>query len=188
MARKKKSHPTIPTVEDPLPDNTSAATATKPSGATPSPEAILAHEATLNELRTELADLATEIADAKARVRDLGERQRETTEEYARVKNRGPETMPLFDGRGPGAEPLPADAWRSLSIAEALGLSAGLAKKLQAAGIETLGQFSDFVGRHGDFWPKDLKGVGPAAAEDLSDRFTDFWARHPEFCQEAGHA
>lgn len=70
--------------------------------------------------------------------------------------------------------------WRTLSI-EVLGIAASRVKKLADASIETLGQFSDHVKQHGDFWYRDLRGFGEAAANDLQDRFADFWGKHPEF-------
>jgi hypothetical protein len=84
-----------------------------------------------------------------------------------------------------GAEPVgePAadkDAWCKLPI-DTLKLPAGLLKKLGAADILTLGDFVDFQERHGDHWTADLKGVGPTAAEKISDAWEAFWAANPQY-------
>lgn len=49
-------------------------------------------------------------------------------------------------------------------------------KALAEAGIETWGQFSAAVERDGDFWHKNVKGLGKSAADSISDAWEAFWA------------
>jgi hypothetical protein len=68
--------------------------------------------------------------------------------------------------------------WRTIPIGEALqGLGSRIYKSFEDANINTLGDLTEFQARHGDFWVKDLAGVGPKAAEDIADASEAFWKR-----------
>lgn len=87
------------------------------------------------------------------------------------------------------AAPASSDAWR-LAKLDTLSLSAGLLKKLaeHEPRIETVGDLADWQAKKGEFWMKDLKGVGGAAAGKLADAFDKFWREHPEYTQNAASA
>jgi len=77
-----------------------------------------------------------------------------------------------------GGGDVPDDGlWRAVPIAEALN---GLPKKcydaFEAKAIATMGDFADFQAKHGEFWIKDLPGVGPGMAEKISDAAMAFWS------------
>jgi hypothetical protein len=83
------------------------------------------------------------------------------------------------------AEQLPAvkaDGWRDLAIGEA-GIIGNVGRLLAEAGYETLGQLSDLMQAEGQLWNKKIKGVGETGAAEIADRFAEFWADHPEYCQ-----
>lgn len=73
-------------------------------------------------------------------------------------------------------------AWRAQPVA-ALGISEAIMAKLAKVGIETLGQLSDWMEKHGEFWSADIPGIGEAKATDIADRFAAYWEKHPEYTQ-----
>jgi len=95
----------------------------------------------------------------------------------------------------PGMEDVdrPADEWRDLPLSEA-GIVGGLAKSLHKAGIDTLGKLAN--------WPEDgnmnirayralcvnVDGTGTTKADKIGELLRQFWAAHPEFCEEPGEA
>lgn len=98
--------------------------------------------------------------------------------------------MPLLDGldkpTATNGQPTPAtDAWRSLptDILQAHGLSDKIVAKLQEKSLEDLGQLADFQAKHGDFWPKEIKGLGPAKAQQVGEAWTKFLAANPDYCK-----
>jgi hypothetical protein len=71
------------------------------------------------------------------------------------------------------------ETWRAIPIGEALqGLGSRIYKVFEDAEINTLGDLTDYQAKKGDFWVKDLAGVGPKAAEDIADASEAFWKRH----------
>ena len=72
--------------------------------------------------------------------------------------------------------------WRSTAIAD-LNLPATTLAKLAKVDVETIGALNDRVKQHGDFWWKDITGLGEKGAEKIANALVDFWGRHPEYCQ-----
>jgi hypothetical protein len=72
-----------------------------------------------------------------------------------------------------------AHAWEAYTLSY-LGLDGKLQEKLEAADLNTLGQLADAMDDVG--WFRKIKGVGVGAADQVADRFADFWKAHPEFC------
>jgi hypothetical protein len=70
------------------------------------------------------------------------------------------------------------DSWREVPIFEALGSSLGKRANdaLENAGIDTMGKFADFQAKHGEWWSKELKGIGPETVTKLCDAAERFWA------------
>jgi hypothetical protein len=93
------------------------------------------------------------------------------------------EEHPLF----PEPAATQADAWREYTLSH-LGIEGKLQAKLEDAEVKTLGQLSGTMNVGGIEWYKGIKGIGVKAAEEISDRFADFWALHPEFCEESDNA
>lgn len=73
------------------------------------------------------------------------------------------------------------DAWRKAPLADA-NITGRLAKKFAEAKITTLGQLSDLMNEHGDWWPREVAGVGEASAEAVANLFAAYWKQHPEYC------
>lgn len=92
--------------------------------------------------------------------------------------------------RGPGPlfeEPPSPDGWRTASLEDILGpgrLATALAENDPS--IKTLGELTDWQKIKGDFWAKDIPGVGPKAVEKLDEATTVFWEEHSLFCQGDG--
>ncbi len=103
-----------------------------------------------------------------------------------RNEQRGQPTMrSLFEGPSTPVEPEPpADGeWRELSIRKLgeVGLPGTVIDKISAAGIDTLGQLSDFTTPNGNGWAKqyqDIPGVGDKAATAIEDAWMAFWVKH----------
>ena len=73
------------------------------------------------------------------------------------------------------------DAWRDLPLAVA-GINGSVGRLLEEAGHDTLGEVSKLMNDQGQWWNKEVKGIGEAGANEVADRFAAFWAEHPEFC------
>jgi len=88
----------------------------------------------------------------------------------------------------PAGEPAPAadttadpEAWRAETI-DGLDLGNRSRNALVKAGLETMGDLADWMQAKGDFWAKDIKGLGGKSAGEIADAMVDFWAAHPEYC------
>lgn len=46
--------------------------------------------------------------------------------------------------------------------------------------IQTMGALSDFQAKHGDFWVKEIRGLGPKKADKIADATAKFWPFHAE--------
>jgi len=73
------------------------------------------------------------------------------------------------------------DAWKSVELADLNDphIKVGFLKALAENGIHTMGHLADWQAAKGDFWAKDLKGVGKAACDSISDATDAYWARNP---------
>ena len=88
----------------------------------------------------------------------------------------------------PKVSPAPAaanDAWRTTCIdaLQAHGISEKLVESLRGKSIETLGDLADFQAKHGEFWAKEIKGLGPQKAAKVADAQAEFWKANPQFCE-----
>lgn len=83
-----------------------------------------------------------------------------------------------FDGQTGEAD---AATWKATTLEE-LEITGQTYLALADAGIKTLG---DIAKHTAEFALTDIKGIGPAKAESLEAKLADWWAAHPEFCQEA---
>lgn len=68
------------------------------------------------------------------------------------------------------------DSWRSDPIS-ALKLGDTIERILVEAELTTLGAFSDFMAKHGEWWSKRLRGIGPQKREKIDDAWAAFWAK-----------
>jgi hypothetical protein len=104
-------------------------------------------------------------------------------------------TAAINDAKRPllaGAEKKSADtdekpatnAWRKTEIDKVV-TNVAMAQKLIDADLTTLGKLSDHMAENGQWWARNIKGVGEAAAEKISDMLAKFWSDHPEFTNEA---
>ncbi len=53
-------------------------------------------------------------------------------------------------------------------------------KALEKASITTMGELADFTALKGEWWWKDIAGVGEAAAQEIEDITAKFWAANPQ--------
>lgn len=99
------------------------------------------------------------------------------------------DTPDLFDGEGVDAEHTPqgADAWKAVKI-DALGKYGVTAKQLEILrehGVTTLGKYGELGVKHGTFWHRDIKGIGPEVAGKIGDAFNAFILQNPHLTQDA---
>ncbi|MBN2579129.1 MAG: hypothetical protein JXB10_09075 [Pirellulales bacterium] len=73
------------------------------------------------------------------------------------------------------------NGWRKVRI-DSIGLSTRYRKAFEEAGIKTLGKASDIQQKHGDFWQREISGLGDKGREEYEDRMATFWGEHPEYC------
>lgn len=85
----------------------------------------------------------------------------------------------------PDQQLLPSSGpWTEIPIKEAMPkITPALVKSLAANGITTVGTLADWTKAHGEFWAKDLGGVGPAGREKLEKWDAEFWQRNPQYAQ-----
>ncbi len=88
--------------------------------------------------------------------------------------------------KGPGplfTQPKEEDgeAWRNQILGELdePEIPPGILSILDDNGILSLGALVDFQSAHGDFWVKELKGLGAAKAAKISDAADAYWVRNP---------
>ncbi len=72
--------------------------------------------------------------------------------------------------------------WRQLSVKQ-LGLPARYEQAILDKGIHKLGKLSAHIEEQGDFWAREIKGLGPGGRTAVEDAFEKFWEAHPEFCR-----
>lgn len=53
-------------------------------------------------------------------------------------------------------------------------------KALEKASITSMGELADFTALKGEWWWKDIPGVGEAAAQEIEDITAKFWAANPQ--------
>lgn len=92
------------------------------------------------------------------------------------------EQVPVIDATTESKPAVDHDAWKTLPLSAA-GINGRGGKLLEEAGHDTLGKVAKLMNDHGQWWNKEVKGIGEETASEIADRFADFWANHPEFCQ-----
>jgi uncharacterized protein (UPF0335 family) len=151
--------------------------------------------------RIEAAEVACE--ETQCRMSEIKQEYKEAKEahgfnvtELRRLCRARKEKLPLFDAAKqqelPKAgetsadvpdenRPIDKDAWKSLPVGD-LKLPAKIAKAIVDAGHTTIGSLSVHMADQGDWWAKQIKGIGEKARDEVCDAFADFWKEHPEYC------
>ncbi len=134
-----------------------------------------------------MADIKDEYKDAKgiysSAVQELRTLCRARSEKHPLFDSNKPkpEEQPKLDGTSPQQLPLSKDAWRETKI-DSIDLSARYLKAFEESGLTTLGKVADLQVKHGDFWQREVKGLGEKGRDEYADRMATFWETHPEFC------
>jgi hypothetical protein len=50
------------------------------------------------------------------------------------------------------------------------------------AGHDTLGKLAKLMNDHGQWWNREVKGIGEQSADAIQEAFVKFWQDHPEYC------
>ena len=88
-----------------------------------------------------------------------------------------PPAMPLYDQQTD-------EGWQRYDVGEL-----DLSNKINTALVEntpplnTLGELAEWMRQKGDFWAKDIAGIGDAARKQIEDAFEQFWVDHPDCCE-----
>lgn len=79
-------------------------------------------------------------------------------------------------------EPADERSWRAwpLESLTSMGLQPRALKAMAGAGLETVGQLSDWQAKHGDFWIKEIKGIGKKVGDNVADVMERFWRERPD--------
>ena len=95
-----------------------------------------------------------------------------------------PDPQTKLPGMEDVSEPAAAgDEWWNMAVGN-LGVANGLLSILYKSDIKTLGDLSTKM-QIGEQWWRDVPGLGPVKAIEVSDAFAKFWNEHPEFCESA---
>ena len=142
-------------------------------------------EAEVSESRVEWEIRKDECKTAKAAYQ-------ERLEELRRLIRARKEKHPLFDKAGKkvakkdGDQPLLADGanadWKARPLADLL-LPERYTLAIGDAGYTTLGKLSAHMADQGEWWAKEIKGLGEKGRDETLEAFQDFWKRHPECCE-----
>lgn len=73
------------------------------------------------------------------------------------------------------------EAWKELPLSAA-GINGKVGVLLAEAGHDTLGRLAKLMQDNGQWWNKEVKGIGESGATEVADRLVAFWQEHPEFC------
>jgi hypothetical protein len=133
---------------------------------------IEAAEAKCQQARTNADACKEEYKSAKAA---YGERV-EALRKLCRARS---EDLPLLNSSDAGASD-GRDGWKPRPIAD-LKLSAKLTQKIIDAGHLTIGALSKHIEEQGEWWPKNIKGLGEKGREKVLEAYVAFWADHPEY-------
>lgn len=140
----------------------------------------------------EIVEAERAIASAESDVSEKSEALKAAKKRFeARVEalrdliHRAEQGPDLFDctSGSTRAEPTKPDLrWRDLDV-EVLAIDHGVGETIvetisEKNGIKTMGDLVDFMLAKGDFWAKDLKGIGPTKAETIADAMTAFNLKH----------
>jgi hypothetical protein len=70
------------------------------------------------------------------------------------------------------------DAWKKVKL-DSLGLKARTLKALEANNIKTLGQLTQLQKDQGEWWVREVKGLGETGSADLSECCERYWKENP---------
>jgi len=178
----------------------------KPRARRPCKSELLAEAAELLA-RIELAEEACQEARAAIEVRKEAYRTARSAyadrvEELRTLCRARKEEHPLFDqpakkkGATKVADKKAADTktadvqtngnepWRALPLAE-LKLSKRVTNALVDAGLTTIDELVRHMEKQGEWWAKQIKGLGEKGSETVCDALAAFWGDHPEYCTPA---
>lgn len=178
-----------------LADDTAAPIAPKADNyGGPTPQAIAAFRRELDAARDELAEAAIEFSHVKTIHKAAKDRFDNAVENMASIAGRGPQSTPLFDGRGGDGESTATqppqagasemsestttadpNAWRKEPI-ESLGLPPKLTDRLEEAGISTIGELEDKRGSRDGL--RGISGIGPAKVTVIEDAVIGWLSKH----------
>lgn len=99
-------------------------------------------------------------------------------EDFARTCNESPLYKAETRADEEPTQPTEAPSSRDVPIEEALGREIGKRayEAFEQKGIKTLGDFADLQSKHGEWWAKELPGVGPETQNKIADAAESFWA------------
>ncbi len=163
------------------PEPAAAGAAVIPHGLQLTPE----QSVTLRDANADFAEAAQECQSAKldhtAKKKTMDETQAHLNAIVAAILQ--PPTMPLFDGEKPAdtGDPVMPDDWRD-SLVTSLGLPEAVVLALaeNEPALNTLGELTDWQASKGDFWAKDIDGLGDAGRKKIEDALEAFWEKWNE--------
>lgn len=132
-------------------------------------------------LELEIEDMSEELKEKKSKHKQNAHRLEKLVveQDQATFQFETPE-KPASDA----VQTTDPEYWRKLPIdsLKAHGISDSLVEKLVAAlDTDTLGTLQDLMTKHGEFWPKHIKGVGPEKAAAITEAFNALVAAHTTF-------
>lgn len=111
--------------------------------------------------------------DTAALVEESRENKAEGSEAWAKfVASKQAKPVP--------AQPTSRDEWMSLPL-DAAKINGKGGKLLAEAGYETLGAVVKLMKDHGQWWPKEVTGIGEEIGGKISDQIAEFFAAHSEY-------
>lgn len=142
-------------------------------------------------VREELGNAKTAYKDAVAQLRKLCRARKEKHPLFdhapkpAELEKEPPKADGLPEIQPTLDEPAKAgttnEAWKELPLSAA-GINGKVGVLLAEAGHDTLGRLAKLMQDHGQWWNKEVKGIGESGAAEVADRFAAFWSEHPEYC------
>lgn len=91
----------------------------------------------------------------------------------------------IDDAPDPNQRKLPEPAtgpWADVALKDAMpALTAAMLKNLAAVDLHTMGDLQNYVAKKGQFWAKDIVGIGPGAQAKIEDWNIEFWAANPQY-------
>jgi hypothetical protein len=70
--------------------------------------------------------------------------------------------------------------WADVNLDTLFDPKKKIRKAFAKAEINTVGEYTKWCNDKGEFWAKDLAGIGPAARQEIEDVFIKFWADNPQ--------
>jgi hypothetical protein len=144
-------------------------------------------EATVDELDASEAELFKRSESRKRQKEVVGE----IRERLAKLIRARKEAHPLFDPPKPATEQA-AEEQAAAPLFDAaekgdvdglgvnrMDLPKGVLTKLAKADILTIGDLRKHVNAHGDFWVKNLPGIGPEAGAKIGEAWSKFCDANP---------